>query len=282
MQLHENDFWRGKSQTVMGDGVRLNRLALHEHIDVCVAEYRGTRGARLSALSNRIELGIQLSGGLLQRGHRSGPRRYGPGSIHVLAEGEAYDLAYEAEDRLAVVVWFSVRMDGFCRSREAAREVVFSEPVPEPDSRLIDLARHVYEARERTPCLSEQVASGVEAFLRRHCDLSKKDRVVAARRQLDEHFDRELYLHHVAEEAGVLPVTLLRQFSKRYGVTPIQYRIKTRLNHAARWAWLRPELSVKDIAAMCGFSNLPYFHRQFSAYYGTTPARHRQNALYGI
>jgi AraC-like DNA-binding protein len=35
---------------------------------------------------------------------------------------------------------------------------------------------------------------------------------------------------------------------------------------------------LAQLARECGFADAPYFHRQFVAYFGTTPARHRQNS----
>jgi AraC-like DNA-binding protein len=73
----------------------------------------------------------------------------------------------------------------------------------------------------------------------------------------------------------------LRQFSRRYGTTPIQYRIKRRLNCADRLLWARPDLSIAEAAAQAGFKNLSQFYRQFVAYLGLTPARRREMFLAG-
>jgi transcriptional regulator GlxA family with amidase domain len=71
---------------------------------------------------------------------------------------------------------------------------------------------------------------------------------------------------------------MVRCFRKRYGTTPVQYRLKTRLNRAGRLGWSRPDLTVQRIAEACGVPDAPYFHRQFLRYFGTSPARYRQDS----
>jgi AraC-like DNA-binding protein len=61
-------------------------------------------------------------------------------------------------------------------------------------------------------------------------------------------------------------------------VTPIQYRIKRRLNEACRHAWAEPTAPIGTLAMQSGFDSLPYFYRQYTACFGITPARHRLGA----
>ena len=111
--------------------------------------------------------------------------------------------------------------------------------------------------------------------------LSRRSAVVRVRRELEAHPERELYLEHLAELAEMHPSSLVRAFRRRYGVSPVQFRTRTRLNAASRAAWAEPERPVRDIADEHGFSNLSYFYRQFGRYFGTTPARHRRNVVDG-
>lgn len=84
----------------------------------------------------------------------------------------------------------------------------------------------------------------------------------------------DLYVAHLAEVAEMHPTVFVRKFRAKYRIPPIQYRIKTRLNEAARTGWLEPTRSMTSIADERGFQNRAYFYRAFQRYLGTTPERY--------
>jgi AraC-like DNA-binding protein len=61
-----------------------------------------------------------------------------------------------------------------------------------------------------------------------------------------------------------------RQFEKARGVTPGRYLAKLRIDKASRLA-ASGELSVKEIAAQCGFGNGNYLCKVFRKNYGVSP-----------
>jgi AraC-like DNA-binding protein len=269
MQLHEID-----GPTRFGQGVRLWRFALDDEVEVCVATYRRTAGRRRRALATRVEVGVQLASALAQRGHRQGAHVYDAGTVHELDQGEAYDLAYAAGDQPGVTVWLSVD-ERFAGALDEDRELILASPGPRRDPELVELARLL--VGEAPPVAAAEVARTLRRNFAARARLSSPSPVIRARRLLERHFASELYLRHIADEVGMHPTTLLRDFARRYGVTPIRYRSRFRLNEAARRAWRAPALPLAQVADSCGFGSAAYFHRQFASYFGTTPARHRQN-----
>lgn len=266
------------TRTVYGRGVSLDRFPLGEGIYACIAVLRETRGARRSAMSSGLDIGVQLQGSLAQRAHRGGGHVYAGGTFHVLHPGEAYDCAYDAGARASVTVWFSAT-ESVAGSATDDRELVFTEQSPQRDRALLELAHGVYRARVDSTPLPAGACSEIQAFLRRRCTLSAPTRLATVRRELERYASHELYVGYFAEQARMHPVAFTRAFSRRYGMSPIRYRTSLRLNEAARVAWARPELSVADIAAQCGFTHLSYYYRQFASYFGTTPVVHRRNGI---
>jgi AraC-like DNA-binding protein len=263
-----------RERALLGAGVKLRRLALDEHIDAWLMEYRSTRGFRTGALADRCEIGIQLEGPFFQRTHRSGGRRYTRGDIHVVAPGETYDAAYDEEG--GRVVWFSVDADVLCENGERAREIDVLACANDRCDALRELAEILFERGEADQELTRDVRNAVRVYLGRRAELSAEMPVVTARRELERYFDSDLYLAQIAETAQLEPTTLLRQFARRYGATPIKYRIKRRLNFADRMLWARPDLSAIEIASRSGFPSLPHFFRQYGSYLGVTPALRRR------
>lgn len=262
-------------RAILGSGVNLRRASVDADIDVWLLEFRRTRGMRCRALSDRCDIGVQLEGRIFQRTHRSPARVFERKHVHVIGAGETYDVAYDAGDEAARVVWFSVAADRLCGYHEAGRDLDLTARSAEQCAELYDLA-HLLFTRGHAAGLEHEVRSTLRRYIERRGELCAELPAVRARHELEQHFDRDLYLRHIAESVGLRPVTLLRAFTRRYGTTPIQYRIKRRLNFADRLLWSEPKRSVADIAERVGFDSLSYFHRQFTAYLGCTPARRRR------
>ena len=74
--------------------------------------------------------------------------------------------------------------------------------------------------------------------------------------------------------AGRSPEHVARSMQKYCGASPTEWVNSRRLEHAIRLLEAT-SLPVTEVAAVCEFDNLSYFHRCFRAYQGTTPRTHR-------
>lgn len=94
---------------------------------------------------------------------------------------------------------------------------------------------------------------------------------------IELHFcDPELDIKHVCDAGFVSKSNLYRFFMSRFGISPMQYVIKLRLNKALKLL-MEGELSIKDIALTCGFTDDKYFSRVFKSKYGYPPSQLRKN-----
>lgn len=101
----------------------------------------------------------------------------------------------------------------------------------------------------------------------------------ALKRVLDriEHsFRSEVSLASLAREAGYSRGHFLKMFRASTGVTPHQYVLKRRVDHA-RVLLKQREISIIDIAADCGFSSQAHLTQVFGQHIGVTPAEYRRN-----
>ncbi len=85
-------------------------------------------------------------------------------------------------------------------------------------------------------------------------------------------------LEDIANAAMVSKSECLRCFRSRFDVTPIQYLIQCRLE-MSRHLLDSTNLSVKEIAAKCGFEDAGYFGRLFRKRCGMPPAAYRARLL---
>jgi len=65
-------------------------------------------------------------------------------------------------------------------------------------------------------------------------------------------------------------------FKARTGLSPYEYLLSLRLNHA-RQLMLQSNLSIKEIADAVGYSDQMYFCRIFKSRFGLTPSSYRKN-----
>ena len=93
-----------------------------------------------------------------------------------------------------------------------------------------------------------------------------------AKRLIDESFGRaELTVSRLASEAGVSSVYFRREFKGCFGISPIEYIKKVRIENAK--ALLSTAMySVSEVATHCGFDSISYFSYEFKRITGETPS----------
>lgn len=96
------------------------------------------------------------------------------------------------------------------------------------------------------------------------------DRALA---RIREHFRDGISLRDLADEAGVSPFQLIRQFRHHTGMPPHAHLVRVRLHQAI--ARLRAGVPLADAAADAGFFDQPAMTRAFRRAYGITPGQYR-------
>ena len=98
-----------------------------------------------------------------------------------------------------------------------------------------------------------------------------------ARDLLAEISEPALSVHQIARHACISPFHFIRQFEALFGLTPHQFRIKSRLDHA-KLLLARGEHSVTDVCMEVGFSSLGSFSDLFARRTGITPSAYQRQA----
>jgi len=91
---------------------------------------------------------------------------------------------------------------------------------------------------------------------------------------LDREYQKKIDLTFLSNEV-LLSVDYIRhEFKKHYGVSPLQYLIKKRVDYAKHLLITSP-MSIKQVAYQCGFENEYYFSRLFKKLTGISPRQYR-------
>lgn len=91
---------------------------------------------------------------------------------------------------------------------------------------------------------------------------------------IDKHYIEDIRLGVLAKQYSYSPSHLIRCFNEAYGLSPMQYVKKLRMEKAKNLLD-DTNLPVQVIANESGFNITSYFIKQFKKEYGTTPARYR-------
>ena len=97
----------------------------------------------------------------------------------------------------------------------------------------------------------------------------------AIRAYIDENFcNADLNIPDLAERFGTSQVYFRKEFKKHYGLTPIEYIKKRRLDLACQL--LRTNLyTVAEVAIRSGFDSISYFSSEFHRHFGCSPRDYR-------
>ncbi|MBQ9805343.1 MAG: AraC family transcriptional regulator [Clostridia bacterium] len=96
-------------------------------------------------------------------------------------------------------------------------------------------------------------------------------------RYMEEHFcDPTLNIQSVCAKGFLSASSLQRAYERHFGISPKQYLTRLRMNRALELL-SENELSVKEIAFSCGFTDEKYFSRAFKEKYGCPPSQMQSN-----
>lgn len=76
---------------------------------------------------------------------------------------------------------------------------------------------------------------------------------------------------------GISEAYFRRLFKKRFGKTPAAYLTELRIEHAKDVIRGGAFLTFSDLAAKCGYGEIPYFFREFKRYTGLTPKQFHES-----
>lgn len=99
--------------------------------------------------------------------------------------------------------------------------------------------------------------------------------VLKVTKYLEDNFEQKLTLDNLAQSFFIAKTTLIYNFKKYLGCSPMDFLLNTRLTKAKEMLATR-KLSVGEIADRCGFSSANYFGLIFKQKEGLSPLNYRK------
>ena len=104
------------------------------------------------------------------------------------------------------------------------------------------------------------------------------ERIFLTTAYMEQHFAESLELSDLAALSNYSVRHFTRLFRLCYQVSPIDYLNQLRLDNAVNLL-KNPNVTLSEIATLCGFSSSSVFSKVFRNHFGHTPSDHRKNIL---
>lgn len=130
-----------------------------------------------------------------------------------------------------------------------------------------------YGYKEITDCKIREIIT----YIKRRCKTAfhgVKD-LSHCRRYIDENFMHRISIPALGRISGYSGEYFRHLFTEEFGISPQQYIVKKRLDHARRLLE-NTDIKCTEIAGMSGFSDSGQLTKMFSAAYGVTPLKYRR------
>ena len=95
---------------------------------------------------------------------------------------------------------------------------------------------------------------------------------------IQENFHKNITIKELANNVSLSPSYFLKMFKKNANTTPTEYIISIRLSNAKQLL-IESNLTVAQIAELCGFNDASYFSYYFRRRFGMKPSEYRLNEL---
>ena len=93
---------------------------------------------------------------------------------------------------------------------------------------------------------------------------------------IDNNFQEKITLNDIVIKGHMSLSTANRAFQEAMELTPIEYLIKIRIDHAASMLRHQHDIPITRVAMQCGYNDSNHFSKQFSKVMRTTPRDYRK------
>ncbi len=161
--------------------------------------------------------------------------------------------------------------------------LIFAEkPFSLSDNKNCDgefLAKLIYRNRYSDPHYLSDLATAYVRFLLMEANLKNPIQTAVHKiylNILDKAFDKNIDIGEILRASGYTEDYIRMCFTKRFGVPPLKFLTKIRMEHACSLLDIyKDSISLSEIAEKCGFDDYVYFSKTFKAHTNKSPSQYR-------
>ncbi len=144
------------------------------------------------------------------------------------------------------------------------------------------MLREVEQKKPGADSICQNLLQVLIVHLMRQTHVSAEKTELATRREcgtakwyIDAHFKEKITLDTLAGVCGVNKYYLAHSFTEEYGISPIRYLTRKRLDES-KYLLASTDIPITRIVQMLGFSSPSYFAQMFRAAEGVAPSDYRE------
>ena len=104
---------------------------------------------------------------------------------------------------------------------------------------------------------------------------SSRQRILTIVEYMNRHYFEPLQIEELAERCGLSKYHFIHLFRMCMGMTPYSYLIRIRMERAETLLQTG-DMTVQEVAFVCGYNDPLYFSRAFSRHFGVSPTDYKQ------
>ncbi|WP_431087650.1 helix-turn-helix domain-containing protein [Paenibacillus sp. 8b26] len=108
--------------------------------------------------------------------------------------------------------------------------------------------------------------------------ISEPDLATQIAQYIQKHFQKPIAMEKMAKQFHYSTHYLVKVFKRKYGCSPIEYVVQTRINRA-KSLLAETDASIREVAENVGYTNFYYFSRLFKKQTGETPTQFKMHSL---
>lgn len=197
----------------------------------------------------------------------------GPGSLTFLPQGFSYNTSILEPGRILVIHFTCME------EYEKLRPLVLMTKQPRAfENHYRALAEIYHPGKEKDyQCLSwaYHILADFDSQLLQDYKHNIPSRIQKAKQYIDHNFQLPISIAELAFEASVSETYFRREFKLYFGLSPVAYIQKIRIENA-KSLLLTGYYQVSEVAVRCGFDSISYFSYVFHKQTGMTPSEYME------
>lgn len=98
---------------------------------------------------------------------------------------------------------------------------------------------------------------------------------IKIKKHIEKHYSQQINISEIAREYNISSSHLARKFKMLFGQSPVNCIVTTRISKACEIMKASPEIELRKVGEMVGYSDYFYFSKLFKKYTGVSPSEYR-------
>jgi len=205
------------------------------------------------------------------------------GELLYIPEGERYDAVWSGADSIDYISFHIVSQKFDMENNDRYPAQIIHALSHEKTKSVFREIFHMFSTEDRVQKIKAvglyyHFYAEVVPYLEAVPPIRYSTSLIEAIQYVEERYAEDFQMEELAAHISISPSRLHHIFQKELSTTPVKYRNKCRIEHAAK-DLRSANLTMEQIAERNGFHSVSYFRETFKGYTGMTPAQYMESQV---